>query len=132
MSEKATIFIIEDDETVSKALSLLFTSIQLNVESFPDGPSYLKKHDPKKFGCLLVDVRMPKMSGLELQAELIKLNNPIPIIFISGHADVPMAVRAIRAGAVDFITKPFHNQALIALVQKALRDLEYKRKVPRN
>lgn len=131
MSTDPTVFIVEDDEAVSSALQLLFESVKLNVETFPDGHTYLEKHDPKRHGCLIIDMRMPGMSGLELQEQLNKRGNPLSTIFISGHADIPMAVRAIKAGALDFVTKPFHSQSLLELVQKAiLQDTQRKEVLP--
>lgn len=117
---KPTVFIVDDDAVLCKALQWLLESVELQVEIFPDGHAYLNSHDNTRTGCLLIDVRMPKMSGLELQECLTEKNNRIPIIMLTGHGDVPMAVRAMKVGAFDFIAKPFNDQQLLEQVQKAI------------
>jgi len=115
-----TVFVIDDDQALCQSLRWLLESVGLQVETYNSGTSFLEKYDAERRGCLLIDIRMPGMSGLELQEQLISRHNLIPIIFITGHGDVPMAVRAMKAGAVDFITKPFNDQLLLELIQKAI------------
>lgn len=123
---KPTVFIIEDDAAVCKSLRWLFESVDLSVEVYNNGCDYLKAYDPNRIGCLLVDIRLPGMSGLELQQQLVQRNNPIPIIIITGHGDVTLAVRAMKAGAKDFILKPFNDELLLEQIQKAiLENREY-------
>ena len=115
-----TIFIVDDDKKVRDALLWLFTSVQLPVETFDSASQFIDKYKSNRPGCLIIDVRMPGMSGLEL-LELLKLNKcHLPIIVITGHGDIPMAVRAMKAGAVDFICKPFNDQYLLDQIQKTL------------
>ena len=121
MSNSAsTIFIVDDDTQVRQALALLMESVGLQVQTFPSADAYLENFDPESPGCLILDVRMPGMSGLELQARLAAEIMHPPVIVITGHGDVPMAVRAVQAGAVDFIEKPFNDQALLDSVHRAL------------
>lgn len=120
MSEQASVFIVDDDEQVRSALTLLMESVGLNAESFASAQEYLDQFDPEKPGCLILDVRMPGISGLDLQARLTAEKIHPPIIIITGHGDVPMAVRAVRAGALDFIEKPFNNQVMLDSVHKAI------------
>lgn len=115
-----TVFVIEDDPAIADAIRWLLNTVGLNVELFSNGQTYLDIHDTTRRGCLVIDVRMPGMSGLELQERLVQRNNPIPIIIITGHGDIPMAVRAMQAGAFNFITKPFNDQTLLDEVQKAI------------
>jgi len=115
-----TVFIVEDDPAVADALNCLFKSIKLPVEHYNDAWQFLQQFDPARKGCLLLDVRMPGVSGLDLQEHLKQRNNQLPIIFITGHGDIAMAVRAMKAGAFDFITKPFNNQLLLEQVQRAI------------
>jgi len=115
-----TVFVVEDDLAIAEAIGLLLKTVGLNVELFQNGQAYLEVYDPTRQGCLVIDVRMPKMSGLELQEQLIQKKNPIPIIFITGHGDIPMAVRAMQAGALNFITKPFNDQILLDEIQRAI------------
>lgn len=120
MSEQPTIFIVDDDEQVRNALSLLMESVGLNVEKYPTAQAYLDTFDSSKAGCLILDVRMPGMSGLDLQARLTAEKIHPPIIIITGHGDVPMAVKAVSAGAIDFIEKPFNNQSMLDSVHRAI------------
>lgn len=120
MSEQASVFIVDDDEQVRSALTLLMESVGLNAQSFASAQEYLDQFDPEKPGCLILDVRMPGMSGLDLQARLTAEKIHPPIIIITGHGDVPMAVRAVRSGALDFIEKPFNNQVMLDSVHKAI------------
>ncbi len=120
MSDEATIFVVDDDREVREALQLLFESVGLGVELFESGQAYIDRADLSRPGCLVVDIRMPGMSGLELQARLAAERIHPPIIIITGHGDVPMAVRAVQAGAADFIEKPFNDQALLDSVHRAI------------
>jgi two-component system response regulator FixJ len=120
MSEKSTVFIVDDDEAVRDSLSFLMQSVGLPTESFDSADSFLQANPLGRAGCLLLDIRMPGMSGLELQGLLAERDIRLPVIFISGHADVPMAVRALKAGAFDFVEKPFNDQLLLDCVQRAI------------
>jgi two-component system response regulator FixJ len=123
-SKQPTIFVVEDDEVVCKSLRWLFESVNLPVEIFNTATAYLSAYDPTRYGCLLIDIRLPDMSGLTLQEKLAQKNNPIPIIIITGHGDVTLAVRAMKTGAKDFILKPFDNGLLLEKIQEIL--LEYQ------
>ncbi|WP_456418004.1 response regulator transcription factor [Thiolapillus sp.] len=123
----STVFIVDDDTQVRQALALLMESVGLKVQAYPSADAYLEQFDPEAPGCLILDVRMPGMSGLELQARLAAEAVHPPVIVITGHGDVPMAVRAVQAGAVDFIEKPFNDQALLDSVHRAL-DLDAKQR----
>ena len=120
MTTESTIFIVDDDREVRQALALLFESVGLAAETFANADDYLAQFDPERGGCLVLDVRMPGMSGLELQNRLASEPLHPPVIIITGHGDVPMAVRAVQAGAVDFLEKPFNDQALLDSVHRAL------------
>lgn len=127
-----TVFVVDDDEAVRKALKLLIESAGLRVETFPTADEFLAQHDPKRPGCLVLDVRMPGMSGLTLQDQLIARRITIPVILITGHGDVAMAVGAVKKGAIDFIQKPFDDEVLLERVQQALRvDAERRREQAR-
>ncbi|MCG8587534.1 MAG: response regulator [Pirellulales bacterium] len=128
MSEQPTVFLVDDDESARKSLTFLIESIGLDVATFDSAVEYLETYDPEKPGCLVLDVRMPRMSGLELQQKLADSGIRIPIIFVSGHADIGMASRAFRAGAFDFVEKPFNNQELLERIQQAIdRDAEWRK-----
>ena len=114
------VYIVDDDEEVRSALQLLMQSVGLDVETFSSARDYLDRFQPAQAGCLVADIRMPGMSGLELQERLNEERQHPPIIVITGHGDVPMAVRAVKAGAVDFIEKPFRDQALLDAVHRAI------------
>ena len=121
MKEKpATVFVVDDDEAVRTSLRLLLKSVGLPVETFASAQEFLDQFDPDRAGCLGLDIRMPGMSGLELQQHLNDRHSIMPIVFITGHGDVPMAVEAMQAGAVDFIQKPFRDQDLIDRINRAL------------
>lgn len=122
----STVFIIDDDEALCNSLSWLLQSVGLLVETYNSAQKYLLAHDPSRYGCLLVDVRMPHLSGLQLQEKLNELKNPLPLIIMTGHGDIPIAVRAMKAGAIDFITKPFNDQILLEIIQKTI-ELDKKR-----
>lgn len=127
MSDEATVFVVDDDLEVREALELLLESVGLEVELFGSAQEYLDNADFSRAGCIVLDIRMPGMSGLELQARLAAESIHPPIIIITGHGDVPMAVRAVQAGAVDFIEKPFNDQALLDSVHRAIeRDAEQR------
>lgn len=120
--DSGIVHIVDDDQAVRESLSLLFRSVSLTARTYPDASSFLDALDPGQPGCLVCDVRMPGMSGLQLQERLAELDRDLPIIFISGHGDVPMAVSAMREGAVDFLQKPFNEDVLLQRVQEALAD----------
>ncbi len=119
MSEP-TVFIVDDDLAVARSLRWLIESVQLKVETFASAQAFLDGYDAAKSGCLVLDVRMPGMSGIELQERLTMQRIRVPIIFITGHGDVQMAVRAVQAGAFDFIEKPFNDQDLLDRIQRAI------------
>ena len=121
------VFIIDDDLSMRRALTNLFQSVGLAVEAFGSAPELLKNKLPDVASCLVLDIRLPGLSGLDLQAELAKANIHIPIIFITGHGDIPMTVRAMKGGAVDFLTKPFRDQDLLDAVRTAI-DRDRKRR----
>ena len=121
MKEKpATIFVVDDDDAVRTSLRLLLKSVGLPVETFGAAQEFLDAFDAERAGCLVLDIRMPGMSGLELQQRLNEMHAITPIVFITGHGDVPMAVEAMQHGAVDFIQKPFRDQDLIDRINQAL------------
>jgi FixJ family two-component response regulator len=115
-----TVFVVDDDEAVRGSLRLLLKSVKLPCEVFASAREFLAAFDPRRSGCLVLDIRMPDMSGLELQQELNSRGTLLPIIFITGHGDVPMAVEAMQQGAMDFLQKPFRDQDLIDRINKAL------------
>lgn len=117
-----TVFIVDDDDEVRAAIALLMESVGLPVRGYDSAQGYLEHFDAAHPGCLVLDVRMRGMSGLDLQALLAPLPLSPPIVIVTGHGDVPMAVRAVKAGAVDFIEKPFHDQALLDAVHRALAE----------
>jgi two-component system response regulator FixJ len=119
MSEP-TVFIVDDDQAVARSLRWLIEIVRLGVETFASPQAFLDDYDASKPGCLVLDVRMPGISGLELQERLAARRINIPIIFITGHGDVQMAVRALQAGAFDFVEKPFNDQDLLDRIQKAI------------
>ena len=114
------VFVIDDDESIREALKSLIRSVGLSVETFASAHEFLQSQPPDVPACLILDVRMPGLSGLDLQRELSEANINIPIIFITGHGDIPMSVRAMKAGAVEFLTKPFRDQDLLDAIQQAL------------
>jgi FixJ family two-component response regulator len=119
------VFVVDDDRAMRESLSWLLDSVGLRVRSFANAADFLAEHDPAQPGCLVLDVRMPGMSGLDLQSELASRGVELPTIVITGHAEVSMAVRAVKAGAIDFIEKPFSDQLLLDRVRQALKiDLE--------
>jgi two-component system response regulator FixJ len=121
MKERSpVVFIVDDDEAVRSSLRLLLKSVGLVPTALGSAREFLDKYDPAQPGCLVLDVRMPGMSGIELQETLNRQGAVIPVIFITGHGDVPMAVEAMQAGAFDFLQKPFRDQDLIDRIQRAL------------
>ena len=116
----AIVFVIDDDESMREALKSLIRSVGLSVETFASAHEFLESRRPDIPACLILDVRMPGLSGLDLQRDLTEANIHIPIIFITGHGDIPMSVRAMKAGAVEFLTKPFRDQDLLDAIQQAL------------
>lgn len=127
MSTEPTVFVVDDDQPVRKSLDLLIRSVGLPVETFASAQEFLDRYSPERPGCLVLDVRMPRMSGLELQEHFNTAGVHLPIIFISGHGDVPIAVRAIKNGAVQFMEKPFSKQLLLEFIHEALhRDAQQR------
>jgi FixJ family two-component response regulator len=123
--EDPVVFVVDDDPSLRQALQSLFASVGLNVEAFGSAPEFMQATLPEAPSCLVLDIRLPKRSGLDFQTELAAAGIHIPIIFITGHGDVPMSVKAMKAGAVDFLTKPFRDQDLLDAVTTALeRDRE--------
>jgi FixJ family two-component response regulator len=127
--KEPVVFIIDDDLSVRRALTNLFESVGLRVEAFGSAPDMLQHRLPDVASCLVLDIRLPGLSGLDLQTELAKINIDIPIIFITGHGDIPMTVRAMKGGAVDFLTKPFRDQDLLDAVVKAIEQDRRRREV---
>lgn len=118
--KRATVFVVDDDDAMRDSLQWLIDSVGMAVETFPTANAFLDSYYPGRPGCLLLDVRMPGMSGLELQEHLRKHDIRIPVIIITGHGDVGMAVRAMKIGAVDFIEKPFNDELLLDAIRAAL------------
>src|ERR1043166_3723602 len=114
------VFVVEDDESVRRALGSLVRSAGLRVQTFPSAQEFLAFLRPNLPSCLVLDVQLPGLSGLELQEELAKADVQIPIIFLTGHGDIPMTVRAMKAGALEFLTKPFDDEALLAAIHEAI------------
>jgi FixJ family two-component response regulator len=119
-SEPGTVLVVDDDRSVREALSDLFQSVGLRVGAFASTQEFLKNRRPEGPSCLVLDVRLPGKSGLDFQQELNAANINLPIVFLTGHGDIPMSVRAMKAGAVEFLTKPFREQDLLDAVQTAL------------
>ncbi len=115
-----TIYIVDDDENVLRALKWLFDSMHFEVKTYLDATSFLEQYNPKHVGCLITDVRMPDMDGLELLEKLKRQNSLLKVIIITAYGDIPMAVRAIKAGAIDFITKPINEKDLLKMIKKCL------------
>jgi len=118
--EEAMVFVVDDDESMREALGSLFRSVSLKVETFGSAADLLRSKLPDVASCLVLDVRLPGVSGLDFQTELGKANIHIPVIFMTGHGDIPMSVQAMKAGAVDFLTKPFRDQDMLDAVAAAL------------
>jgi FixJ family two-component response regulator len=124
----AIVFVIDDDPSMRKALTNLFRSVGLRAEVFGSAREWLESKLPEIASCLVLDIRLPGPSGLDFQAELAKANIQIPIIFMTGHGDIPMTVKAMKAGAVDFLTKPFRDQDMLDAVAVAIERDRTRRK----
>ena len=116
-----TVFIIDDDRGMRQSIQDLVESVGLRAESFATGEEFLKRKRTDDPSCLVLDVRLPQMSGLDFQRRLTEIGSQIPIIFITAHGDIPMSVRALKSGAVEFLTKPFRDQELLDAIQQALQ-----------
>ncbi|MCU7931572.1 MAG: response regulator transcription factor [Candidatus Thiodiazotropha sp. (ex Codakia rugifera)] len=133
MSKRPTVFVVDDDQAMRNSLKWLIESVSMQVETFESADAFINSYYPGRSGCLLLDVRMPGMSGLELQEYLRANQIAIPVIIITGHGDVPMAVRAMKSGAIDFIEKPFNDELLLESIRHALaldvrqRDMQSQR-----
>ena len=127
-AEQPVVFVVDDDESVREALRSLFRSVSLGVETFGSAADFLRSELPEVASCLVLDVRLPGVSGLDFQAELAKANIHIPVIFMTGHGDIPMSVQAMKAGAVDFLTKPFRDQDMLDAVAAAVERDRSRRK----
>ena len=127
-AEEPTVFVVDDDESMREALRSLLRSVRLRVETFGSAADLLRSKLPDVASCLVLDVRLPGLSGLDFQAELAKANIHIPIIFMTGHGDIPMSVQAMKAGAVDFLTKPFRDQDMLDAVAAAIERDRSRRK----
>lgn len=123
-----TVFVVEDDPSMRAAVEDLVRSVRLQVRAFASPEEFLESDSPETPGCLVLDVRLPGMSGLALHQELVKEGITLPVIFITGHGDIPMSVRAMKAGAFEFLTKPFHHQELLDAIHAAIeRDRDSRR-----
>lgn len=121
MSETAaSVFIVEDDDAVRDSLQLMLESVGREVQAFANADDFLQVYHPDLAGCVVLDIRMPGMNGMELQRKLNELNSILPIIFVTGHGDVPMAVEAMQQGAVDFVQKPYREQELLDKISQAM------------
>ncbi|HET6787129.1 MAG TPA: response regulator transcription factor [Aquabacterium sp.] len=118
--KKGTVYVVDDDEAVRDSLQWLLEGKDYRVRCFDSAESFLARFDPREVACLITDIRMDGMSGLELQDKLLDRKSPLPIVFITGHGDVPMAVNTMKKGAMDFIEKPFKEDALVSLVERML------------
>jgi FixJ family two-component response regulator len=118
--KKGTVYVVDDDEAVRDSLQWLLEGKDYRVRCFESAESFLARFDPREVACLIADIRMDGMSGLELQDKLLERKSPLPIVFITGHGDVPMAVNSMKKGALDFIEKPFKEDALVSLVERML------------
>jgi len=126
--EQAVVFVIDDDADLRDGLSNLLRSVGLQVRAFGSATDFLESKLPDAPSCLVLDVRLPGLSGLDFQSELIKKNIGVPIVFMSAHGDIPMTVRAMKAGAVEFLPKPFHDQSMLDAVHSALEKDRERRK----
>lgn len=124
---KAVVFVVDDDQAMRNSLKWLIESVGVQVESFASADEFLAQYQPGRAGCLVLDVRMPGMSGLDLQEYLLEKNIHIPVVIITGHGDVPMAVRAMKGGAIDFIEKPFNDEVLLDAIRRAIAYEEQQR-----
>jgi len=120
LDNQLCVLVIDDDESVREAVSFLLKSVGLKVKTYPSAKTFIAEYDPNQRGCIVSDIRMPGMSGISLQQELLKRHATQPIIFITGHGDIPMAVEAVKNGAIDFHTKPFRDQDLLDSIDIAM------------
>jgi len=120
MSLEATVFVVDDDPDVRAGIRDLIQSLDMKIETYASGREFLDAYDPSRPGCLVLDIRMPDLSGVQIQSEFAEKDIDIPIIFITGHGDVPMAVRAMQNGAIDFLEKPFREQVLLDRIHQAI------------
>ena len=118
--KKGTVYVVDDDEGVRDSLQWLLEGKDYRVRCYDSAETFLSRYDPREVACLIVDIRMGGMTGLELQDRLVERKSPLPIVFITGHGDVPMAVNTMKKGAMDFIQKPFQEDALVSLVERML------------
>ncbi|MEY4252901.1 MAG: hypothetical protein RLZZ566_371 [Pseudomonadota bacterium] len=118
--KKGNVYVVDDDEAVRDSLQWLLEGKDYRVRCFDSAETFLSRYDPREVACLLVDIRMPGISGLELQDRLIERKSPLPVVFITGHGDVPMAVTTMKKGAMDFIPKPFKEEELLSVVERML------------
>jgi len=125
--KKSTVYVVDDDQAIRHAMELLMRSVGLVYEIFHSGDDFLTNHTNDRAGCLVLDIRMPGLGGLELQEKLNEMGSTLPIIFITGHGDVPMAVEAMQKGAVDFIQKPFRDQELLDRISEAIETDQERR-----
>jgi FixJ family two-component response regulator len=124
-----TVFIVDDDASVRKSVSRLLTSLGFDTETFASAEMFLKRERYDGIGCILLDIRMPGLSGMDLQDELNKTDESMPIVFITGHGDVPMSVKAMKKGAADFLIKPFDEEELLQAVKTAIeKDRKWREK----
>jgi FixJ family two-component response regulator len=126
-SEEPIVYVVDDDASMREALRNLFRSVGLRVEVFDSASAFLQSRLPDVAGCLILDIRLPRLSGLDFQVELARVGIHIPIIFMTGHGDIPMTVRAMKAGAVDFLTKPFRDQDMLDAVTTAIERYQNSR-----
>ncbi len=119
-TEDPVVFVVDDDQAIREATRSLLSSVGLRVETFRTAQEFLRSQRPDAPACLVLDVRLPGLSGLDLQRDLAQLGASIPIVFMTGHGDIPMSVQAMKAGAVEFLTKPFRDQQLLDAVQQAI------------
>ncbi len=118
--KKGTVYVVDDDEGVRDSLQWLLEGKDYRVRCYDSAETFLSRYDPREVACLIVDIRMGGMTGMELQDRLVERKSPLPIVFITGHGDVPMAVDTMKKGAMDFIQKPFQEEALLSLVERML------------
>lgn len=116
----ATVFVVEDEKLVRRALERLIRTAGFTVQTFASAQDFLRADRPDAPGCLVLDVRLPDQSGLDVQQELVRLGDALPIVFITGHGDIPMTVRAMKSGAVEFLTKPFRDQDLLRAIEQGI------------
>lgn len=126
-NDKSTVYIVDDDQAIRHAMELLMRSVGLDYEIFHSADEFLESYTSDRAGCLVLDIRMPGLGGLELQEKLNELGSSLPIIFITGHGDVPMAVEAMQKGAIDFIQKPFRDQELLDGISEAVKTDQERR-----